>query len=199
MKQASNIFIVSTPHQTVADEVRGITTLKMNGWPHSVNAYVAASEGTTKGVIHGLDPHTMPEALKANLCIRTQGVEIVQARMFKNTKTAVITFFGGSTPCSDDEQSALDHCPESPKTRPRFGSRYRSRPRSRTRKDSTHKTPPRFYLHKSPKSGAPRSAIKQAPEHGEQWETLLASEDLGVQLAPLNQAQRAAKASGALE
>lgn len=33
----------------------------------------------------------------------------------------------------------------------------------------------------------------------EQWETLLASEDLGVQLALLDQAQRAAKASGALE
>ncbi|KAH8024666.1 hypothetical protein HPB51_000397 [Rhipicephalus microplus] len=56
VKRGSNIFIVSTPHQTVADHVRHITTLKINGRPHSVNAYVAKSEGTTKGVIHGLDP-----------------------------------------------------------------------------------------------------------------------------------------------
>lgn len=98
IKPGSNIFIVSTPHQTVADYVRRITTLSINGRPHSVNAYVATSEGTTKGVIHGLDPHTTPEALKANLRIRTQGVEILQARMFRNTKTAVITFFGRITP-----------------------------------------------------------------------------------------------------
>ncbi|KAH8034550.1 hypothetical protein HPB51_025673 [Rhipicephalus microplus] len=98
IKQGSNIFIVSTPHQTVADHMRRITTLKTNGRPHSVNAYVATSEGTSKGVTHGLDPHTTPEALKANLRIRTQGIEILQARMFKNIKTAVITSFGGITP-----------------------------------------------------------------------------------------------------
>ncbi|KAH8009214.1 hypothetical protein HPB51_012857 [Rhipicephalus microplus] len=98
IKQGSNIFIVSTPHQTVADHVRRITTLKINGRPHSVNAHVATSEGTTEGVIHGLDPHTTPEALKTNLRIRTQGVEILEARMFKNTKTAVITFFWEITP-----------------------------------------------------------------------------------------------------
>ncbi|KAL1481728.1 hypothetical protein MTO96_034258 [Rhipicephalus appendiculatus] len=98
IKPGSNIFIVSTPHQTVADHVRRITKLSINGRPHSVNAYVATSEGTTKGVIHGLDPHTTPEALKANLRIRTQGVEILHARIFRNTKTAVITFFGGLTP-----------------------------------------------------------------------------------------------------
>ncbi|KAH7943204.1 hypothetical protein HPB52_006346 [Rhipicephalus sanguineus] len=98
IKPGSNIFIVSTPHQTVADRVRRITALSINGRRHSVNAYVATSEGTTKGVIHGLDPHTTPEALKANLRVRTQGVEILQARMFRNTKTAVITFFGGITP-----------------------------------------------------------------------------------------------------
>ncbi|KAH8025062.1 hypothetical protein HPB51_002958 [Rhipicephalus microplus] len=70
IKQGSNIFIVLTPHQTVADHVRRITTLKINGQPHSVNPYVATSEGTTKGVIHGLDPQTSPEALKSQSCIR---------------------------------------------------------------------------------------------------------------------------------
>ncbi|KAH7964200.1 hypothetical protein HPB51_027562 [Rhipicephalus microplus] len=99
IKRCFNIFIVSTPRQTVADHVRRITTLKINGRPHSVDPYVATSEGKTKGVIHSLDLHTTPEALKANLHVRTQGVEILQARMFKNTKTALTTFFGGIAPC----------------------------------------------------------------------------------------------------
>ncbi|KAH8036814.1 hypothetical protein HPB51_005942 [Rhipicephalus microplus] len=75
--------------------MRHINTLKINGCPHSVNAFVAPSEGITKGVNHGLDPHTTPEALKANLRIRTPGVEILQARMFKNAKTAAIAFSEG--------------------------------------------------------------------------------------------------------
>ncbi|KAH8021784.1 hypothetical protein HPB51_016863 [Rhipicephalus microplus] len=48
-----------------------------------------------------------------------------------------------------------------------FRSRYRSRSRSQTWNDSTPKTPPHFHSHKSSKSGALGSAIKQAPEHGE--------------------------------
>ncbi|KAH7973721.1 hypothetical protein HPB49_004184 [Dermacentor silvarum] len=46
IQPGSNIFIVSTPHQTVADYVRRIQTLSINGRPHSVNAYVATSHGT---------------------------------------------------------------------------------------------------------------------------------------------------------
>ncbi|KAH7936706.1 hypothetical protein HPB49_003137 [Dermacentor silvarum] len=93
IKPGYNIFVVSTPHQTVADYAGRIAMLSINGRPHSVNAYVATSDGTTKGVIHGLDAHTTPEALKANLRIRTQGVEILQARMFR-----IITFFGRIMP-----------------------------------------------------------------------------------------------------
>ncbi|KAH8027829.1 hypothetical protein HPB51_010475 [Rhipicephalus microplus] len=86
IKRGSNIFIDSTPHQTVADQVRRIATLKINGRPHSVNSYAATSEGTTEGVIHGLDLHTTPQVLEANLRIRTQGVEILQARMLKTSR-----------------------------------------------------------------------------------------------------------------
>ncbi|KAH8023847.1 hypothetical protein HPB51_018662 [Rhipicephalus microplus] len=62
----------------VVDHVRRITTLKIKGRPHSVNAYVATSGGTTEGVICGLDPNTTPEALKGYLRIRTQDIEILQ-------------------------------------------------------------------------------------------------------------------------
>lgn len=55
-------------------------------------------EGTGKGVIHGLTPHTPAETLMANLRIRTQGVEILRARMLGDTKTAVVTFYGPTIP-----------------------------------------------------------------------------------------------------
>ncbi|KAH7932728.1 hypothetical protein HPB49_001786 [Dermacentor silvarum] len=70
----SNIFMMSTPHRTAVDRLRHITTLNMNDRPHSISAYVATSDATTKGVIDGLDPHTTPEALKANRRIRKQVV-----------------------------------------------------------------------------------------------------------------------------
>ncbi|KAL1476654.1 hypothetical protein MTO96_036352 [Rhipicephalus appendiculatus] len=88
LKPGSNIIIVSTPNQEVADIVRKITTLVINGKQHAVNAYVTAGEDTKKGVVHGLAPHTSPETLLANLRIRTQGVEILRARMLGETKTA---------------------------------------------------------------------------------------------------------------
>lgn len=98
IKPGSNIFIVSTPSQEVADKIRRIAQLNLNDRAYAVNTYVATSEGTNKGVIHGLEPRTPPDTLKANLRIRTQGVEILNARMLGDTKTAVITFYGDITP-----------------------------------------------------------------------------------------------------
>ncbi|KAH7939923.1 hypothetical protein HPB52_019385 [Rhipicephalus sanguineus] len=98
IKPGSNIFIISTPHQVVAEKISRIASLKVNGRPHAVNAYVATGEGATRGVIHGVQPHTPSEEIKANLRVRTQGVEVLQARMLGDTKTAVITFYGGHVP-----------------------------------------------------------------------------------------------------
>ncbi|KAL1444002.1 hypothetical protein MTO96_045723, partial [Rhipicephalus appendiculatus] len=98
LKPGSNIIIVSTPHQKVAELVRKITSLKVNGRPHAVNAYVATGDGAVRGVIHGLPPHTPSDTLKANLRIRTQNVEIIHARMLGDSKTAVITFYGTFVP-----------------------------------------------------------------------------------------------------
>ncbi|KAH8027719.1 hypothetical protein HPB51_007460 [Rhipicephalus microplus] len=67
IKPGSNIVIVSTPHQEVAEKVSRIASLMVNGRPDAVKAYVAASERATRGVIHGLQPHTPPYELKANL------------------------------------------------------------------------------------------------------------------------------------
>ncbi|KAL1441335.1 hypothetical protein MTO96_008608 [Rhipicephalus appendiculatus] len=98
IKPGSNIFIASTPHQEVAEKVSRIARLMVNGRPHAVNAYVATGEGAIRRVIHGLQPHTPSEEIKANLGVRTQGMEVLQARMLGDTKTAVITFYGGLVP-----------------------------------------------------------------------------------------------------
>ncbi|KAL1441928.1 hypothetical protein MTO96_031084 [Rhipicephalus appendiculatus] len=98
IKPGSNIFIVSTPDQATADHIRCITELRVHGRTHAVNAYMTTGEGSGKGVIHGLIPHTPAETLRANLRIRTQEVEILRARKLGDTKTAVIIFYGPIIP-----------------------------------------------------------------------------------------------------
>ncbi|KAH7941871.1 hypothetical protein HPB49_018201 [Dermacentor silvarum] len=92
LRPGANIIIVSTPDQEVADIARKITRIVLGGNLYEVNSYVAAPDGVARGVIHGIDPDTPPEELMTHQRGRTQGVEIVQARMLGKTKTAVITF-----------------------------------------------------------------------------------------------------------
>ncbi|KAH6927247.1 hypothetical protein HPB50_001123 [Hyalomma asiaticum] len=70
----------------------------VNGPPHSVNAYVAAGDGDTRGVIHVLPPHIPPDEIKTNVKMHTQGVEVLHAQMLGDTKTVVITFYGTTVP-----------------------------------------------------------------------------------------------------
>ncbi|KAL1484106.1 hypothetical protein MTO96_032763 [Rhipicephalus appendiculatus] len=49
LKPGSNIFIISTPDQDVADITRKITGLTLNGRLHAANAYAAVGDGTRKG------------------------------------------------------------------------------------------------------------------------------------------------------
>lgn len=110
LRPGSNIIIISTPYQEVADVLRKITQIVLEGANYLVNSYVAAPDGVSRGVVHGLDPNTPTDELMAHLRVRTQGVEILQARMLGKTKTAVITFssptpprwvyyYGGETAC----------------------------------------------------------------------------------------------------
>lgn len=98
IKPGSNIAVVSTPEKEDARMMQNIKTLNINGRPHPVNAYVTTGEGAVRGVVHGIEPHTSPAVLKANLRIRTQGVEVVEARMLGDSQSAVITFFGNVIP-----------------------------------------------------------------------------------------------------
>ncbi|KAH7942752.1 hypothetical protein HPB52_000748 [Rhipicephalus sanguineus] len=98
IRPGSNIIIVSTPHEETARVLRRVNTLTLDGKNYEFNAYVAAPEGTLRGVIHGIDPGTPPEELLANLRVRTQGVKVHSARMLGDTNTAVVTFDGSMIP-----------------------------------------------------------------------------------------------------
>lgn len=98
IKPGSNIVIISTSEQEVAERIRRITTLTLNGRKHAVNVYAATGEEALRGVVHGIPASTPTETLMANLRVRTQGVEIIHARMMGETKSAAITFCGPTLP-----------------------------------------------------------------------------------------------------
>ncbi|KAH8029040.1 hypothetical protein HPB51_022160 [Rhipicephalus microplus] len=94
----SNIAILSTKYEEVADKVRLIRALVLNGRAHAVRAYAANGDDTLRGVIHGVPMNTSTETLMAHLRVRTHGVETITARMIGTTKSAAITFFGPTLP-----------------------------------------------------------------------------------------------------
>ncbi|KAH7957243.1 hypothetical protein HPB52_016510 [Rhipicephalus sanguineus] len=98
INRGSNIAILSTKYSEVAELVRKLQQLAINGKPHPVRAYVATGEEALRGVVHGIQPNTSMETLMTHLRIRTQGVELVQARMIGNTKSAALTFYGDKLP-----------------------------------------------------------------------------------------------------
>lgn len=94
----SNIAILSTQYEEVAEKARHIHTLTLSGRSHAVRAYTAHGEGTLRGVVHGIPLHTTTETLMAHLRVRTQGVEILTARMIGATQSAALTFIGPLLP-----------------------------------------------------------------------------------------------------
>ncbi|KAH7973624.1 hypothetical protein HPB49_003463 [Dermacentor silvarum] len=91
--------------------MRGVTSLKINGRRHPVNVYVTPCQGTRKGVIRGIEPHTSSETIKASIRFRTQGVEEVDARMLGDSQSAVLNLFGDVLPryiyCRGGEKECL--------------------------------------------------------------------------------------------
>ncbi|KAH7979184.1 hypothetical protein HPB49_008608 [Dermacentor silvarum] len=92
LRNGSNIFIASTPHEQVAEKILKIKTLDLNGTEHAIKTYITTPEGYLKGVIHGLEREILEGEFLSNLRVRTQGVTMVQALMLAKSETAVITF-----------------------------------------------------------------------------------------------------------
>ncbi|KAH9375496.1 hypothetical protein HPB48_017380 [Haemaphysalis longicornis] len=87
-----NAAVISTPHAETADILRKLSHINLAGKDNAVFAYVAASDNSVKGVIHGILPGTQPSELQAHLPARNHS--ILYTRVLGQTQTAVITFEG---------------------------------------------------------------------------------------------------------
>ncbi|KAL1484503.1 hypothetical protein MTO96_050025, partial [Rhipicephalus appendiculatus] len=94
----SNIAILSTKYEEVADKARLIRTLVLNGRGSRRSCLRRKWKRHSERVIHGVPMNTWTETLMAHLRVRTHGVEIITARMIGTTKSAAITFFGPTLP-----------------------------------------------------------------------------------------------------
>lgn len=94
IKPGSNIAVVSTPNRDTAKVMQTTKALNINGRPHPVNTYVTAGEDTTRGVIHGIEPHIPSDVLRSNLRIRTEELVLIDARMLGDSHSALLTFYG---------------------------------------------------------------------------------------------------------
>lgn len=97
-RPGSNIIILSVNSTEVANVLRRIGQLELNGNVHQFNTYVADPDNCYRGVVHGIPPDTPMEHLVDNMRVRTHGVQIERARMLGKSTTALITFTGGSLP-----------------------------------------------------------------------------------------------------
>ncbi|XP_072143011.1 uncharacterized protein [Dermacentor andersoni] len=98
LRPGSNIVIASASKEEVADVIRKIKYLPYSGINYEVNAYVAMPGDVKRLVIHGLPIGLPSEILESKLRLRTQGVEILAARMLGKSETALITFDGPIIP-----------------------------------------------------------------------------------------------------
>ncbi|KAH8024016.1 hypothetical protein HPB51_020774 [Rhipicephalus microplus] len=98
IKSGSDTVIISTSEQKVVKRLCRLTALTINGRADALNVYAATGEEVLRRAINGISTRTPSERLMANLRVRTQGVEIIQARMMGETKSATITFWGPALP-----------------------------------------------------------------------------------------------------
>ncbi|XP_077501284.1 uncharacterized protein LOC144112075 isoform X2 [Amblyomma americanum] len=94
LRPGSNIIIASTSNDDSANEIRKIRELPIQGTSYQVQAYMAMPSDVTRVVIHGLPSEISPKELESRLRIRSQGTEILAARMLGKSETALITLDG---------------------------------------------------------------------------------------------------------
>ncbi|KAH7955969.1 hypothetical protein HPB52_005302 [Rhipicephalus sanguineus] len=92
-----NIIVISIPHPHNADRYEGLKSIHVNGITHKVNAYEAAPDNTTKGVIRGIPLTDTAQEIDANI-VNTRNPLALAAKRIGTTTTAVIAFDGPSAP-----------------------------------------------------------------------------------------------------
>ncbi|KAH7983359.1 hypothetical protein HPB52_011454 [Rhipicephalus sanguineus] len=92
-----NIIVISTPHPHNADRYVRLKSIHVNGTTHEVNAYEAAPDNTTKGVIRGIPLTDTAQEIDANV-VNTRNPLALAAKHIGTTTTVVIAFDGPSAP-----------------------------------------------------------------------------------------------------
>ncbi|KAH8024175.1 hypothetical protein HPB51_022236 [Rhipicephalus microplus] len=91
-----NIAIASTPDETITTKLQAVTALHLGSQRYEMEAYVAPTDNSCRGVIIGPKKNTSPTELLDN--IYAPDAEVWQARMMGSTNTVLITFAGLQVP-----------------------------------------------------------------------------------------------------
>ncbi|KAH7959457.1 hypothetical protein HPB49_011300 [Dermacentor silvarum] len=92
-----NIVVISTPRPLNADRYVRMKSIHVNGVTHAVNAYEAAPDNTTKGVIRGIPLPDNAQEIDVNI-INARNPLAMAAKRISSTTTVVIAFDGPSVP-----------------------------------------------------------------------------------------------------
>ncbi|KAH7933748.1 hypothetical protein HPB49_016773 [Dermacentor silvarum] len=92
-----NIVVISTPRPLNADRYVRMKSIHVNGVTHEVNAYEAAPDNTTKGVIRGIPLTDNAQEIDVNI-INARNPLALAAKRIGSTTTVVIAFDGPSVP-----------------------------------------------------------------------------------------------------
>ncbi|KAH7977926.1 hypothetical protein HPB49_003968 [Dermacentor silvarum] len=110
LRSGSNIVIVSTAFEELRKRIEKLKQLKLKDKTHPMSAYATTPEYLLKGVLHGINTDVTDDEIMDNICVRTQRVEVLQARRLWGSKTVLLIFdgdvlprfvylFSGETPC----------------------------------------------------------------------------------------------------
>ncbi|KAH7947415.1 hypothetical protein HPB52_011732 [Rhipicephalus sanguineus] len=104
-----NILVIATPHDHNARAYSRIRKLHTKLGAFEVSAYIAAPDGTCKGVIRNVDPSLDDGALK-RMIVNPRNPKALEVRRTKNTHVVVILFDGMRVPNTVMRGAALVPC-----------------------------------------------------------------------------------------
>ncbi|KAH7947622.1 hypothetical protein HPB52_014613 [Rhipicephalus sanguineus] len=107
--KVQNILVIATPHDHNARAYSRIRKLHTKLGAFEVSAYIAAPDGTCKGVIRNIDPSLDDGALK-RMIVNPRNPKALEVRRIKNTHVVVILFDGMRVPNTVMCRAALVPC-----------------------------------------------------------------------------------------
>lgn len=104
-----NIIVVSTPTEAHADKYQKIASIKIGNQTFETNAYEAAPDCTSKGVIRGIPLEDTARDITANV-ITPKNPTAIAAKRLSNTTTVIVLFAGLRVPTYVRYGGALLRC-----------------------------------------------------------------------------------------